>query len=217
MQQLTEARKAAVAQQEAHVKGLEAAARASENPRLILQAEQARAALERLRAESDLVAQKFNTIFTDSFSDAFGDFISGTKSAKDAFKSFADSVFQQISRIVANNIAASIFGSVFGGGAGGGVGGFLASIFGGGRAVGGAVSPGRMYEVTEQGPELFERQGKTYLMTGGRGGRIVPNTGRGATVHNTFHVSGQVSLETQQQIAAKAYAATMRAAARGTA
>ncbi|WP_046060006.1 phage tail tape measure C-terminal domain-containing protein [Paracidovorax citrulli] len=217
LQQLTEARKAAVAQQEAQVAALEAIARASENPRLILQAEQARAALERLRAESDLVAQKFDSIFSGSFSDAFGDFISGTKSAKEAFQSFADSVVQQISRIVAQQLATEIFGSVFGGGPGGGVGGFLASIFGGGRAVGGAVSPGRMYEVNEQGPELFERQGKTYLMTGGRGGRIVPNAGRGATVHNTFHVSGQVSLETQQQIASKAYAATMRAVARGTA
>ncbi len=214
---VSDARQRATALLADYVAAQEAASRlAPDDNRLALQAEEARAALERLRAESDLVAQKFDSIFSSSFSDAFGDFISGTKSAKDAFKSFADSVFQQISRIVANNIAASIFGSVFGGGAGGGVGGFLASIFGR-RAVGGAVSPGRMYEVNEQGPELFERQGKTYLMTGGRGGRIVPNAGRGATVHNTINVSGQVSLETQQQIAAKVYAATMRAAARGTA
>lgn len=215
---VSDARQRATALLADYVAAQEAASRlAPDDNRLALQAEEARAALERLRAESDLVAQKFDSIFSGSFSDAFGDFISGTKSAKDAFKSFADSVVQQISRIVAQQLATEIFGSVFGGGPGGGVGGFLASIFGGGRAVGGAVSPGRMYEVNEQGPELFERQGKTYLMTGGRGGRIVPNAGRGATVNNTFHVSGQVSLETQQQIAAKAYAATMRAAARGTA
>lgn len=218
LRQITEARKAAVAQQEAEVLALEAIARVSENPRLVLQAEQARAAFERLRTESDLVAQKFDTIFTDAGGDAFADFISGTKTASEAFRSFGDTVAQQISRMAANELSTSLFSGLFGkGGAGGGIGGFFASIFGGGRAVGGSVSPGKFYEVNENQPELFERQGKTFLMTGGRGGRILPNSGRGTSVNNMFHLSGNVSKETQEQIASKAYQGTMRAVSRGTA
>lgn len=219
LQQITEARRAAVAQQEAEVLALEAIARASDNPRLVLQAEQARAAWEKLRAESDLVAQKFDTIVSGSFGDAFADFISGTKSAKEAMQSFADSVVQQISRMVANDLSTSLFSGLFGGsGGGGGIGGFFSSLFGGGKAVGGAVSPGKFYEVNEQGPELYSQGGKTYLMAGGRGGRITPNAG-GASMAQTvnIHLQGQVDSRTQGQIAATVYAATNRAIARGTA
>ncbi|WP_287740061.1 hypothetical protein [Diaphorobacter sp.] len=219
LQQITEARRAAVAQQEAEVLALEAIARASDNPRLVLQAEQARAAWEKLRAESDLVAQKFDTIVSGSFGDAFADFISGTKSAKEAMQSFADSVVQQISRMVANDLATSLFSGLFGGSSGGGgIGGFFASLFGGGKAVGGAVSPGKFYEVNEQGPELYSQGGKTYLMAGSRGGRITPNAG-GASMAQTvnIHLQGQVDARTQSQIAATVYAATNRAIARGTA
>lgn len=95
---------------EAYVQNLEKIA--GDNPglkALVLQAEQARAALEKLRGESDLLAEKFNTIFTDSFADAFADFVSGAKSASDAFKSFADSVVRQIARIAAEALAKDIW------------------------------------------------------------------------------------------------------------
>lgn len=202
LQQITEARKAAVAQQEAEVLALEMIARASENPRLLLQAEQARGAFERLRAESDLVAQKFDTIFGDNLSRGLEGFINGTMSAKDAFQSFADGVVADITRMVSQEISTSLFKGLLGGS--GGVGSLISGLFGGGKAVGGDVSPGKFYEVNEQGPELFQRQGKTYLMTGGRGGRIVPNTGGGGGTlvsSPTFVMPSRYDRQTQGQVA----------------
>lgn len=202
LKQITEARKAAVAQQESEVLALEMIARASENPKLVLQAEQARAAFERLRAESDLVVQKFDTIFGDNLSRGLEGFINGTMSAKDAFKSFADGVVGDITRMVSQEISTSLFKGLLGGS--GGVGSLISGLFGGGKAVGGDVSPGKFYEVNEQGPELFQRQGKTYLMTGGRGGRIVPNTGGGGGTlvsSPTFVMPSRYDRQTQGQVA----------------
>lgn len=182
LQQATEARRAVVKQMEAQVLALEAIARASgnENPRLVLQAEQARAALERLSAEADLVAQRFDTIFSDAGSNAFADWITGAKSAKDAATDLLNSVSSQIARMVAQSAWTSLFGGkglLGSGGSTGFFGDLFGSIFGGGRAVGGRVSPGKMYEVNENGSELLEQNGRTYLMTGGRGGRVIPNGG----------------------------------------
>lgn len=133
-----EARKRAVQQMESQIVALEEIARISGDQRLVLQAEQARAALENLRMETDLLAQKIDTIFSDSFSDAFSDFISGTKSAKEAFTSFANSVVQQINRMVADSLSKQLFGALgMGPGSGNTPGGFLAGLFGGGVTGGG--------------------------------------------------------------------------------
>lgn len=49
----------------------------------------------------------------------------------------------------------------------------------GGRAGGGSTGAGLMYEVNEEGPELYTTEGRTYLMAGGRGGYVTPlDTGR---------------------------------------
>lgn len=216
------ARQAAVQQMEGLVAAQEAIARASGSDKLVLQAEQARAALERLRAEADPLAQKFNEIFQGSFSDAFGDFISGTKSASDAFRSFTDSVVQQISRMASQKLASGLFDGLFGNSSGGGgfnLGGFFSSLFGGGRAGGGAVSPGKMYEVGEgNAPEIYQRNGRSYLLTGNRGGMITPG-GRGSaggvTINQSF--APGTDRKTIQQAAAEAGMAAQRAMVRGTA
>lgn len=52
----------------------------------------------------------------------------------------------------------------------------IASLAGGGRAAGGAVSPFSVHPVGEAGPELFRAaNGAQYLMTGRRGGTVVPS------------------------------------------
>jgi hypothetical protein len=133
LQRTGEARAKSVSQLESIVQKLEEVAKASQNPALILQAEQARASLEKLRSETDLLAQKFDTIFTESFSNAFADFIDGTKSAKDAFRSFADDVVKQINKMVAESLSKQLFNAVGLGpsGRGAGVlGQFGASLFG---------------------------------------------------------------------------------------
>ncbi len=79
---------------------------------------------------------------------------------------------------VFSSLASSV-GSLFsGGGEGGGFGGILSTVagfFGGGRASGGPVSAGRMYEVNERGPELLNYGGKQFLMMGAQGGSVSPN------------------------------------------
>jgi hypothetical protein len=59
-----------------------------------------------------------------------------------------------------NDIASSALrldlGSIFGGGGGGGLAGLIGGLLGApGRAIGGAVAPGRPFMVGERGPELF--------------------------------------------------------------
>lgn len=71
---------------------------------------------------------------------------------------FVDSILAGIAQIVARNLTESLlgsFGSTNGGAAGGGWASLFAGLFGGARASGGSVDPGRAYLVGEQGPELF--------------------------------------------------------------
>lgn len=171
--QTSRARQQAAEELEGIVAAQEAVAEASKNPALVLQAEEARASLERLRSEMDLVADKINTVFEDAFADAFADFITGTKSAEEAFKQFAKTVINELARMYAKMIATQIFGG--GGGGGGGIGGWLAGLIGGGGggslpayggaqdmtytifgfASGGRPQVGMPALVGEHGPELF--------------------------------------------------------------
>lgn len=48
-----------------------------------------------------------------------------------------------------------------------------------GRASGGSVASGSLYQVNEQGPELLHTAGKTYLMMGSQGGSVTPHGGGG--------------------------------------
>ncbi len=225
---------------EAEVQALEAIAKASGQASLVQQADQARLALERLKATVDPFGDRFREIFTDSATGALTDFITGTKTASQAFKAFADSVLQQISRIIAQNFAENLFGkgsgggdligglfgSIFGSGgksSGGGdvssgiagqVGSdLLSAIFGGGLARGGDVLAGREYNVGEFGPEKFRPRVN---------GTIIPNDqmnggGRPLAVTNNFVLQGNPSTDTQAQIATKVGQGIQRAMARGNA
>lgn len=54
--------------------------------------------------------------------------------------------------------------------------------FGGGRAGGGPVSGGMLYEVNEKGPELLTSGGRTFLMMGSTGGTVTPaSSGSGSS------------------------------------
>lgn len=147
MAQISAARQQAVRELEQIVAKLEQVALASQNPALLVQAEAARTALERLRAESDLLARKFQTIFSGSMADALTEFATGAKSAKEAFKSFADSVVLQITRLASEGVALQLYQKLFGV-AGGAAGGSLLGAIGGAGAAGtgaggsGAGGPG---------------------------------------------------------------------------
>ena len=82
-----------------------------------------------------------------------------------------------VQRMAAEAAAAQLAGALFGS-AGGGSGWFgaAASAIGGavpGRAVGGPVTPGQIYEVNERGPELLSVGNRNYLMTS-QAGEVTP-------------------------------------------
>jgi len=54
-----------------------------------------------------------------------------------------------------------------------------------GRASGGPTAPGTFYEVNEEGPELYNYRGRTYLMSGSDGGFVTPLTKSAAAAGET--------------------------------
>jgi hypothetical protein len=105
----------------------------------------------------------------NSLTDGITDAIMGAKSLGDVFKEVSRQIIASLIRIaVQRAIIAPLANSLFGtgapppiggaAGAGGAIGGLLAGLgklFRGGRANGGAVSPGGWYMVGERGPEPF--------------------------------------------------------------
>ena len=117
---------------------------------------------------------------------------------------------------VFSSLASSV-GSLFGGGGeGGGFGGILSTVagfFGGGRASGGPVSAGRMYEVNERGPELLNVGGKQFLMMGSQGGSVTPNGGQSKTINAPINITvpGNTDRRTAIQIGAQVQMGLARA------
>lgn len=124
------------------------------------------------------------------------------------FKKLLD---RMVAQALAAKIGAAIFGEGFGAGGGAELGGLLGKIFGGKRAVGGPVSPGRAYLVGEKGPELMVPSGA---------GRIIPNGQMSGGVVVNLNLSGlRDSSDLRQssaQVAAQAGLAVQRAMSRNT-
>ncbi|MBS4799374.1 MAG: phage tail length tape measure family protein [Stenotrophomonas maltophilia] len=107
------------------------------------------------------------------------------ETGKLSFSDLARSVIADLVRIQAKQAAVGLLGSLGGTGLGGflGLGGGVGSVvkesipllgFGGGRARGGGVTGDSFYEVGEGGrPELFQQNGRTYLIPG-NDGNVVP-------------------------------------------
>jgi hypothetical protein len=158
--------------------------------------------------------------FRRSASDALFDVAIGAKSAKDAVKDFFDSLAQQLLRAASDNLVANLFGQTGSSGSGSS-GNLIASLFsaflGGGRALGGPVSAGKLYEVNERGaPELFEANGRQYLMPSSDG-RVTPLRGNGSagnTVIVNYTLEGRVSREVESQVAQRTLSAANRSLAR---
>lgn len=69
-----------------------------------------------------------------------------------------------------------------------------------GRANGGAVSRGSLYEVAEKGPEILESGGRSYLLNGDKSGRVQPLGAGGTAPRITVNVNnlpGQTAKTTQ--------------------
>ena len=141
-----------------------------------------------------------------------------------AAKGIIEQVFGQAGTTGKSSAFGDMLGGLFGGGAGGEGGGFnwgglFSSFFGGGRADGGPVMGGKMYEVNERGmPELLNVGSKQLLMMpAGQGGRVTPmRSGGGSSTTYKFYLAAPAEHRTQEQIFSKAEYAQKRAAARNS-
>lgn len=120
------------------------------------------------------VAAQTAEAFTRAFSGMEDALVSFATTGKLDFKSLANSIISDIVRMQARAAISGMFG-----GSGGGVIGSLVSgvgsLLSGGRANGGPVGAGRMYEVNERGvPELLNVGGKQILMMAGESGTVIP-------------------------------------------
>ena len=135
-----------------------------------------------------------------------------------SFTDLANSIVADIARIIIKQQISNALGVAGGGGAGDMLGSFIGSVLGvPGRAIGGPVSAGGLYQVNERGPELLNVAGKQYLMMGSQGGSVEPSASTGATTNHmnfNFTVPPSVDRRTQEQIAAMAGSAVTRAARR---
>ena len=106
----------------------------------------------------------------------------GKMIAKMELQAAASSVFSGSSNGsggLLSTIGSSIFSSFTGSSAssaGSTQAGYSSTYFPQGRATGGDVSPNTLYQVNENGPELYSQGGKTFLMTGEGGGSVTPLT-----------------------------------------
>lgn len=157
------------------------------------------------------------------FEDTFASIIDGSKSARDAFESLGNYITQLVAQQLGKRLSESLLGesgTPFGSGSGGGIGGLLSSalgsLFGGGRAAGGWVAPGKMYEVAENGPELLRVGNRQFLLPTATGGMVTPNArmGAGGGVVQNITVQGRVDSRTAAQLATESARAQARARAR---
>lgn len=163
---------------------------------------------------------QFSDDIRRGFEDTFASIIDGSKSAKEALEDLGSYITSLIAQRLSAQLVDSLFGSP-GGPLGGSTGGglfssILGSLFGGGRAAGGWVAPGKMYEVAENGPELLRVGNRQFLLPTATGGMVTPNArmGGGVSINQTFNVTGRVDSRTASQIAVENGRAQRRAAAR---
>ena len=139
--------------------------------------------------ETQNIFKQVEQITTNAFKGMEDALVSFVTTGKLDFTSLANSIIADIARIIVKQALASAFSS----GSSGGSStvstlSLLGSVFGGGRATGGPVSAGGLYEVNERGPELLNMAGKQYLMMGSQDGSVTPNGGA-AMAGDTIHVT----------------------------
>lgn len=134
-------------------------------------------ALQNYIDQASNTAATTERIFSDAFKgieDVLTNFVTtGKLSFEDLSRSIVASVTRAIiqAQIVAP-LAQALQGSI--GGGGGFFNNILGSLFAPGRAAGGPVLAGGMYEVNESMPELLNFKGREYLMMGNTSGQVKP-------------------------------------------
>lgn len=180
-----------------------------------------RAAVRALAIEQERALDQAQLLdgFRGSLEDTFTSIVTGAQSAKDAFKALFDEIAAQITRAIARNAVESLlgsYGSSGGGSAGGGFAALLSGLFGGGRAIGGPVTAGRLYEVGERGNELFVSGGRNYLIPG-KSGKVTPEAPRARGGDFSQNVNITIAERTDRRTLQQIEFATGKAARRAMA
>jgi tape measure domain-containing protein len=115
---------------------------------------------------------------------------------KNSFKDMIDMMIQDLMRLIAYRmITKPIFDMISGG---------VGDWFGTGRAMGGAVTPGKIYPVNERGaPELLSVGNKQYLMMASRAGYVTPLKDTGGGNSNSLTISVPVTVEGSNRLAVR--------------
>ncbi|WP_375591603.1 phage tail tape measure C-terminal domain-containing protein [Chitiniphilus eburneus] len=177
-----------------------------------------RASQNWLDANANLAGQVDDAL-TNAFQGAEDALVEFVRTGKMDFKGLADSIVADITRIAIKQATLQMFGDGQGGGGMGSIVGLLSSLwggsastpgvapggiyswFGGGRASGGPVSAGKLYEVGEGNrPELLNTGGRQYLLPG-NAGEVVPlrGGGRSVVVHQNNYFQGGQNRQTADQ------------------
>lgn len=148
-------------------------------------------------------AAQAQTYFSNAFKGMEDALVTFMKTGKLSFTSLADSIITDLIRIqVQTQIMAPLVGTASNPGIlstglsslAGGASSWLGGLFG--KAAGGPVGAGSMYQVAENGPELLTSGGNTYLMMGKQGGNVIPSSaasnaaGSGGVVINVTESPG---------------------------
>lgn len=156
--------------------------------------------------ESNKTVQEFDEFTKNAIKgsqDAIAGFLENLASGgKQSFKSIADDFGKMLVKMAAQALAADLTKKMFGaagGGSGEGWAGLISGLFGGARALGGPVIGGRMYQVNERGPEVFEAANGNQYMMAPSNGTVHPNGGMNQTVN--VNIVGTPDSRTPTQIA----------------
>lgn len=136
-------------------------------------------------------AKNMQSAFADFLFDPFAEGMDGM------LKGFGNTIKRMVAEAVAADVMSRLFPSLGGpnkSSSGSGIGdfiGLIGGLFGGGRAAGGSVSAGKIYEVNEGGaPEMFSAGGRQFLMPN-QNGEVVSNrdASMSAGANYTIHVN----------------------------
>lgn len=140
-------------------------------------------ARQKIEMEQQAHNQQIRDAVVGPWKDGMRDIITGAEDVGDALEKMFTRILENYLDMLLEMAAAELFG----GGAtkddafGNIVGSMLSSIFGGFRAEGGPVSPGKFYVVGENGPEILATQGA---------GTVIPNNKLGGG--ETFNINVQM-------------------------
>jgi lambda family phage tail tape measure protein len=180
----------------------------------------AQEAVRKYAEDAANVGAQVENAMTSAFKGMEDALVTFVTTGKLSFTSLANSIVADITRIIIKQQIMGPLMSWLGGGTSGNnpsafVGGgdiltsIFGSLFGGGKASGGPVSAGGLYQVNENGPELLRVAGRQYLMMGSQGGSVAPNAGgNSVTVQiNQSFAPGTDTRTTQQAAKEAGYAA----------